>query len=351
MKLKELMKSFVLAFLLLWVTLPINAQTVTTQQENQDSLVNVIAFFCKNDTLGYDYQHVKMKVVDNDTTVNYYYNCEFQLIVRDSTTQGYKIELKPLYTHIENPEDTLMTQMIEQLVTQMGDVPLIFTTDECGAIQHVENWREVRDHARKVSKALTDSLYALRPELAQVIDRQRFEAYLNLQFTNEKSILDSYDELSILFGLHGKAYRIGKSEEDQTTEGGYPKHLELVASYGMTSEDDGFEDDYYVKCLSVITIPAQDVVNMATDRVNMMYNHEMTENDRKELEQTIDEDAKVTVIEDYNYFYNGWPCEMEYDKVTDVKDNRNIEIHRILWTSRTWGVYNFGETQQTGTDI
>ena len=82
--------------------------------------------------------------------------------------------------------------MIEKVANSMGDVPLLFTTDEYGTIQHAENWQEVRDFTRKMIKSLTDSLYALKPELAKVVDRQRFEASLNLQFANEKAILDGY---------------------------------------------------------------------------------------------------------------------------------------------------------------
>lgn len=341
----------ILALSLQFFSLPIVAQTTTAQQESKDSVINIIAYFCKNDTLAYDFQHVKMKVVDNDTTVNYYYNSEFQLIVRDSTKQGYKIEMKPISQHVESPEDSLMAQMVEKLANLVGDVPLIFTTDEYGSIQHVENWREVRDFSRKMVKLLTDSLYTLRPELMGVVDRQRFEASLNLQFANEKAILDTYDELRILFGLHGKAYRIGKNEEDLTNSSGYPQHIESVVSYGKTSEDDGFEDDYYVNSLSEIKIPAKDIVNLTTDRMNMMYNHKMTDKDQQELEKAIDEDAKISIIEGYDYFYNGWPCDMEYDKVTDLKNVRNIEIYRLQWTSRHWGVFGGGEVEEQGSAL
>ena len=330
---------------------PVAAQMVTAQQESQDSTINVIAYFCKNDTLGYDFQHVKMKIVDNDTTVNYYYNSEFQLIVRDSTSQGYKIEMKPISNHCEMPEDTLMAQVFEKIANSMGDVPLIFTTDEYGTIQHAENWREVRDFTRKSNKTMTDSLYALKPELAKAIDRQRLEASLNLQFANEKAILDGYEELRILFGLYGKSYRIGKSEEDVMNPSGYPQHLKFIVSYGKTSEDDGFEDDYFVNCLSEVTIPAKDVVNLTTDRMNMMYNHEMTDEERQNFEKEIDEDAKVSIIEGYDYFYNGWPCDMLYEKVTDLKNVRNVEVYRIQWTTRSWGIFGGGEALDTGVSL
>jgi hypothetical protein len=48
----------ILAFTLQLFLQPVAAQMVTAQQESQDSTINVIAYFCKNDTLGYDFQHV-----------------------------------------------------------------------------------------------------------------------------------------------------------------------------------------------------------------------------------------------------------------------------------------------------
>ena len=339
--------------LLLFIALSANvsAQVQTAEASSADSLINVIAYFCKNDTMGYNFQHVKMKVIDNDTTINYYCENEFLLIVRDSTSQGYKIELQPVSNHFEIPEDSVMTQMMEKLINSLGDVPLIFTTDEYGTIQHVENWREVRDFTRKMSKALTDSLYALRPEMETAVARQRLEASINMQFANEQAVLNAYEELAIMFGLHGKSFRIGKTEADVTSDNGYPQHVTCVASFGKSSEDDGFDDDFYINSLSEITIPAKDVGNLLIDQVNMMSEHKMTEEERQDMESSLNEDAKVNLLEGYDFFFNGWPCDMEYSKITDLKNVRNMEIYRIQWTSRVWGVYTDGNDQQEGVSM
>ena len=333
------------------VSTNISAQVQTAENSSSDSLLNVVAYFCKNDTTEYNFQHAKMKVIDNDTTMNYYCENEFRLIVRDSTSQGYKIEVQPISNYFENPEDSILTQLINKLANSMGDVPLIFTTDELGTIQHVENWREVRDFTRKMSKSLTDSLYALRPELETSVARQRLEALINMQFANEQAILNSFEELTIMFCLHGKAYRIGKNETDITSNNGYPQHVTSIVSYGKSSEDFGFDEDYFVRSLSETTVPAKDLGNQLIDQINMMSEHKMTKKERQKVESAIDEDAKVSLIEDYDIFFNGWPCDMEYTKVTDLKNVRNIECYRIQWTKRTWGTYGEGTDQEQGTDL
>ena len=59
-------------------TLPIAAQVVSAQQESQDSLINVIAYFCKNDTLSYLYEDYEAKVENNDTIVDHYIKCTLE---------------------------------------------------------------------------------------------------------------------------------------------------------------------------------------------------------------------------------------------------------------------------------
>ena len=338
--------------LLLFITFfaSASAQVQTAESSSVDSLLNVIAYFCKNDTMGYNFQHVKMKVVDNDTTINYYSDSNFRLIVRDSTSQGYKIEFQPVSHHFEFPDDSVMTQMMENLTNSLGNHPLIFTTNELGTIQHVENWREVRDFARKVSKAMTDSLYALKPEIESSVARQRLEAFFNMQFASEQAVLNSYEELGILFALHGKSFKIGKSEGDYALKG-YPHHITYVTSYGKTSEDYGFDDDYYIYSLAETSVPAEDVGNLLVDRINMLSEHKMTEKEQQDIESSINEDAKVSVLESYDLFFNGWPCEMEYRKISEMKNVRNVEVYLIQWTSRNWGTYTSGVDQQEGVSM
>lgn len=344
------MKKIIVFLLSIAFSANISAQLQTAEASSADSLVNVVAYFCKNDTMGYNFQHVKMKVVDNDTTVNYYTESEFRLIVRDSTNQGYKIELQPISNHYENPTDSVMTEMMEKLINSLGDVPLIFATDEYGTVRHAENWREVRDFSRKVIKSIIDSVYARKPEMESAITRQRLEASFNMRVANEQAVLDSYEELSIMFGLHGKAFNIGKIENDGTSAGGYPQHVTTVASYGKSSEDNGFDEDYYVNCLSETSIPAKDLSNQVMDLINLMSEHKMTEKEQQDIKSLLSENAKVSQLEAFDYFFNGWPCDMELRKITDLKNVRHIEIYRIQWTSRVWGLYG-GANQEQGTNL
>ena len=334
---KNLLRA-VMALTLQLCALPIAAQAVTAQQASQDSVLNVIAYFCKNDTMCYQYQDYEAKVENNDTIVNHYIKSDIQLVVVDSTSKGYLIEYNTLNSTVEY-NDSLLTRVMQSIMEKMGDVKVLFSTDEYGTIEHVKNWTEVKNYMKAASKAIFDSIYANLPAMSEVFPRQRFEAQIATMFSNEKAFLANSDELQLLFLLHGRSLPIGKVESDATTDNGYPQHCVTVTSYGMTDDDYGFEDDYYVHCVSETTIPKDDVKDM----LKLYFNKMISDKHLDEMNQAIDSteysEAKVTLSEQYNYFYNGWPCEMTRSKLIDLMGTQTFEIKNIVWNTRRWGVY------------
>lgn len=334
---KNLLRA-VMALTLQLCALPIAAQAVTAQQASQDSVLNVIAYFCKNDTMCYQYQDYEAKVEKNDTIVDHYIKSDIQLVVVDSTSKGYLIEYNTLNSTVEY-NDSLLTRVMQSIMEKMGDVKVLFSTDEYGTIEHVKNWTEVKNYMKAASKAIFDSIYANLPAMSEVFPRQRFEAQIATMFSNEKAFLANSDELQLLFLLHGRSLPIGKVESDATTDNGYPQHCVTVTSYGMTDDDYGFEDDYYVHCVSETTIPKDDVKDM----LKLYFNKMISDKHLDEVNQTIDSteysEAKVTLSEQYNFFYNGWPCEMTRSKLIDLMGTQTFEIKNIVWNTRRWGVY------------
>ena len=334
---KNLLRA-VMALTLQLCALPIAAQAVTAQQASQDSVLNVIAYFCKNDTMCYQYQDYEAKVENNDTIVNHYIKSDIQLVVVDSTSKGYLIEYNTLNSTVEY-KDSMFTRVMQSIMEKMGDVKVLFSTDEYGTIEHVKNWTEVKNYMKAASKAIFDSIYANLPAMSEVIPRHRFEAQIATMFSNEKAFLANSDELQLLFLLHGRSLPIGKVESDATTDNGYPQHCVTVTSYGMTDDDYGFEDDYYVHCVSETTVPKDDVKDM----LKLYFNKMISDKHLDEVNQTIDSteysEAKVTLSEQYNYFYNGWPCEMTRSKLIDLMGTQTFEIKNIVWNTRRWGVY------------
>ena len=233
----------VMALTLQLCAMPVAAQAVTAQQASQDSVVNVIAYFCKNDTMCYQYQDYKAKVENNDTIVEHYMKSDVQLVVVDSTAKGYLIEYSTLNTTVDY-KDSLMTRVMQSVMEKMGDVKVLFSTDEYGTIEHIKNWAEVRKFMKTATKVIFDSIYANIPAMSEVFPRQRFEAQISSIFVNEKTFLNNCEDLQLLFLLHGKSMPIGKAEDNEPSDNGYPQHTITVTSYGKTDDDYGFEDDY-----------------------------------------------------------------------------------------------------------
>ncbi len=315
------------------------AQTVSVEQVSQDSTINIIAYFCKNDTLEYVYHDYKAKVVGNDTIVKHHIIEEFQLIVRDSTINGYEIEAIPLKTEVLFFNDSLMTGITQALQDKMGDMSIIFTTDELGNIQHIKNWKEIKDFSRRVLKAFCDSLYSCQPQLSEIIPRTRFETQMNMQLISEKTYIENSDDLQLLFSMHGKCVNIGKTDSDDTDEYGYQQHTTLIAGYEKTDKETGFEDDFFVEAIIKKNIPKDDMKQYVINAINMTMADTYANKANEEMDKLEYQDATVTSHEDYEYFYNGWPCDMEHTNVIEMMGIKIIETHRAVWTSRIWGTF------------
>lgn len=337
----------IFAFMLQLFTLPIAAQVVSAQQESQDSLINVIAYFCKNDTLSYLYEDYEAKVENNDTIVDHYIKSEIQLVVVDSTSKGYVIEYTPIKTTIEAYKDTMMAHVVQTIMDTMGDVKYLLSTDEYGTLQHIENWAEVRDYMKKSIKLMSDSLYGNYPQLNEIIPRQRFEAKLSSYYVNEQAYYKQCEDLQLLFQLYGKSYRIGKTERDESSQNGFPQHLVLIASYGKTDEEDGFDDDYYIHCGTETIVPKEEVKDLVKGMMNMMVSDKHLDELNQGIDSTEYTEAKIFDAEEYNYFYNGWPCGMTHSKLTEIMGTEKHEIKSLIWTSRRWGVFGGESSIQT----
>lgn len=315
------------------------AQVMSAQEVSQDSTINIIAYFCKNDTLEYVHHDYEAQVNNNDTVVKHHLIEHFQLIVRDSTSNGYEIESIPLKTEVYFGKDTLMTNITQGLMEKLGDMSTIFTTDEYGSIQHIKNWKEIKNFSRTVIKAFCDSLYSACPHLDEMMPRARFEAQMSMQFTSEKTYIENSDDLQLLFSMYGRSIDIGKSESDDVDENGYPQHTIIIGGYGKVDQEYGFDDDFFLQAEIKTTIPKEDVKEHVKNTINMVVGDKYAGNINEDFDKMEYQDATVTSIEDYNYFYNGWPCEMEHTKITDMMGIKTIEINKATWTYRAWGVF------------
>jgi hypothetical protein len=173
---------------------------------------------------------------------------------------------------------------------------------------------------------------------------------MSLQFASEKAYIENSDDLQLLFSLHGNSFVIGKAESDDTDANGWPEHSTFVCGYGKSSEEYGFEDDYFISGRTVTTIPKEDVKEAIGNYINLTLSDEYAGKVNDEIEKQEFEDAIVTDVEQYSYFYNGWPSEMEQLKQTEIMGTKIIEYKSATWASRVWGIFG-NQPENSPTDI
>ena len=318
------------------------SQNLMLGQEEPENKIEVVGYFCKNDTMTYRQRHSKCIVQENDTTlsetVSESYVEEFMIVVTDSTGEGYKMMYIPqsftfdttaLDTGTPTSQMTINAIAMRQL---MQSVVCEFTTDEKGLLKSIINWREISDQLKKGVKATCDNLYATITDLDTTMLRQQLGVILALHFTTEKGIRNSYMELEDLFGLYGSTYEIGRKEVE-TEEQGYPQIISSRVCY-TTIEDEGNDfdyGDYSIARQLTTSIPFDDVMNIGFGSlaitVSEMVNGSFEANPN---------DAEVLVSDFYGFmfFKNGWPKKYYFEEAIGLGSCESIETRYIECTSR-----------------
>lgn len=320
-----------------------NDEQAASQEEAP--CIDVVAYFSLRDTMEYTQVSEKLKITAGDTLVEYSFRENFQLIVTDSTSQGYRLEMVPLSFAVEHV-DSAKNYYVELAQVMWGiskEMRTVFTTDELGTIQHIENWREIRDCIDHGLKKGFDKLYGDLPGLDSIMPRRQLESTINLQYSTESGIRAACEELTMMFGLHGRRLEIGKHESEDVNDAGFPELNKMLICYSdVENEQYDFEDDYELTSYSQVNVPMSDVMRIAKNAVGALVSDEMSEViGELQLEEAISEELgnsmSIQLLEIFQYFFNGWPKCMIKRKITEASDNYQvIEYDSVEWTSRHW---------------
>ena len=336
------MRKIFFIFMGLWLAVA----TVFAQNESQNAeseeedVINVIAYFAKNDTMRYRSTEIEEKIVDGDTTVVHNIVEDFMLVVTDSTSEGYRLEMSMLDHAIEEGND-FASMVAEPLWELTKDVKCTFTIDEMGSIQHIENWREIRDVLQKGITLVFDSLYGKAPGLDSIMPRRQTESLMMMQFATEAGILQSYSELLLLFGMHGKAFEMGENTISSTSEAGYPTETWINAGYTKQKDEYDLEDDYGIIASTTTTIPADDAIQIAKNAMGIVLsdqaNASMDEQGvMEEIRKQMADEMTSRMDEIYSYFFNGWPKDCYQLQTIRMGIQEKRTMKEVEWLSRKW---------------
>jgi len=333
-------KLLTIATLMLICGLSLAHEAPATQDEAEDNNINIVAYYSKNDTTCYWYSLYEVEIKGQDTTTVQEAQIEYQIVVTDSTSQGYRLEVSTLESNYKH-QTPLIEETSRQMANLMKDTKCILQVDEMGAIQHIENWKEIRDDIRKGIGLFCDSVYNNIPMMDSIMPRRQLESSMLLQFSTEQGVMSSYQELFLLFGEHGKAYKKELFETSTTNDAGYPTLIKVMAADTEVESDQDFEGDYELATLQVTTIPSKDAVDIAKNALGML----MTERANQQFEesgamdqilQDSGEDMTATVLNAYKYFVNGWPKACTQRSEISFGGQKKITAQTIQWSSRAW---------------
>lgn len=339
-------QTLVFIFVLISYTLTTQAQASTLQETQEDSVINVIAYFCKGDTMKYTYTDAVYKVTPKDTITSSYYTRDCMIVVTDSTSKGYNMEMTPLNIKLADDPSatTTRTKMNATIMRAFNNVKIKFHTDELGDIEAVDNWREVRDLCLQGIKLALDSIYQTDPKMDSIMPRKRFEGIIKLSLNNEEGVRKCIKELPLLFDYHGKQFKLGALAFTDSTSTMFPTKIRVLATYATDEDEDGSDGDYSISCSSTTAIPPKEAAELASNVFSNLLSGEMSDKFdtlvKDSLPQYIKNDSlKVEFLEDYYYFENGWPAHMRMMKSSGFPIQKKVEYKSIEWYYRSWKGY------------
>ncbi len=336
---------------LIGYTLSTYAQATHLEESQEDSVINVIAYFCKGDTMKYTYTDAVYKITQKDTITSSYYTRNCMIVVTDSTAKGYKMEMTPLELRLadDSTANSLETKMNVAILQGFDNVKIKFHTDEYGAIEAIDNWREVRDLCLRGLKLALDTMYQQTPDIDSVMPRKRFEGLIRLSLNNETNVRKCIEELPLLFDCHGNQFKIGSTFATDSTSTIFPTKTHAFVGY-VKEDEEGLDGDYEISSSSITSVPPKEFAELTGNVLANLFTGEMADQidalAKDSLPKYMNNDSlKVEVLENYYIFANGWPANMQYQKSSGFSMQKKVEYKSIEWYYRSWKGYAMKEDE------
>ncbi len=310
-----------------------DSSEVTVQD---DSILPVIAWFSKRDTMTYWIHDGQWEVKGKDTVMTLGAAAKVMLTVTDSTKKGYDME----YTFLEFVSDGQIKSEAQNLVGQAMDIlndatvgtTIRFRTDQYGKIVKYYNLKDIRKQAKKVlTKAISkmphaDSLRAVG------LDPDKLMSMIDVD-----NLVDGYtEEIELLFDYHGEQYEIGKTEShENATENEYASDTKTDIWLDPDTYEYGISSDVY------FYIPREDIKVLTGNLIESFIDKESAKDVREGLDTEFD--RQVTTDGVYNsyvrisYFYDGWPQEVVSQENISLGNIQKLKQKYIIWDYRSVG--------------
>lgn len=155
----------------------LNAQTNSQRESDsvdQDSTVDVVAYFSKNDTAIYWITQSSWRLSPTDSVETASVSTKVRLTVVDSTSTSYKMN----YTVLEVRGDstlysssdiyqTTLSRLVEKMSKRIVGTTIVFETDELGEITKFNNLGQIKHQAKSLFQDVMNDLLKM-PEIVEL---------------------------------------------------------------------------------------------------------------------------------------------------------------------------------------
>ena len=319
--------------------------TTYAQEANPDSTVDVVAYFSKNDSVKYTYVHNEFRVNEKNDTVNtVHYWRDFQLVVTDSTKDGYTLE----YTLLDfNKPDSSSVDFKAQLQAfifgKLKGLKLNFKLNEFGEVQKLENWKDVAQRCKDLPQTVGSMLFEKHPEVAKLLNKKAIESLLKTAVSDEESVRGFLPEMESLFKNHGSSFSFGKRQipcDAEKTEG-FSSESTVTADTIAADEDDEF-GGYFVLYEGTATMPGEGLASLITDIASSVGTEKLSDQADKASNQLDIKNMRLSEQNYFEYFWKGWPKEIEIDKdvLIQPKGQKQYRPAKLVQEKITWAEAN-----------
>ena len=173
---------------------------LNAQINMEDSTVQVIGYWDKNEKQSYQIQEKKATVVNEDTTSSQEFSYKVDVQIVDSTAESYTIEWKYFdYKYISGPQE------LKTILTAYQPTKVLVKTDEMGMFAEIINSAEINA--------------AMTKRLKNLIKKYKSDQYLVSEFT---ALIDKYaskdaveqlalSEIQQYYNYHGGRYKLDEN--------------------------------------------------------------------------------------------------------------------------------------------
>lgn len=290
-----------------------------------DSIINVIAWFNKHDTVTYRVNESSWKLTGTDTVLTASYSMIARINIVDSTANGYKMD----YTFLDFPTDALpdsasaidrfQNQITDKLARKIVGTTVHFETDEYGRITRYKNLGQIKKQARSLFKEALNEFSKI-PEI-QGLKEMGFDVKDYAKNVDTDKLVDGYlEELNMLFMYHGLSMQPGENtEHEDATETQYENTTYTSAT---VDADDG---SYSIVQDVTSILPRNELKEIVGGIVESFSNDSITDSFNENFDAQVNVDC---TYEDYlkiDYLGNGWPYSIVRQKSTMIGNRGKVK--------------------------